>query len=125
MYAAEHDEDDLLEAEIGFHVAVLHASNNRFFTQMRELIATAIRFRMRRNKGARHAGARDHAGVAKLILAGGAAGASDAMRRLIQRTHDLMQTGLGKEAAASSKREERLKSREEQRVRKRRHLQKR
>src|SRR5258708_26904290 len=36
MYAAERGEDDPLASDIAFHVAVLHASNNRFYRQLRE-----------------------------------------------------------------------------------------
>lgn len=87
MYAAERGEDDPLASDIEFHVAVLQASNNRFFRQMREMISTALQVSIMRTnelKGVQLASARDHEKVAKLIVAGKAAAASDAMRELIQ-----------------------------------------
>jgi DNA-binding FadR family transcriptional regulator len=94
MYAAERGEDDPLASDIAFHVAVLHASNNRFYRQLREMIATALQVSIMRTnelKGVKLASARDHEKVAKFIYAGDAAGASDAMRRLIQAALSLIQ----------------------------------
>jgi DNA-binding FadR family transcriptional regulator len=86
MYAAERGEDDPLASDIDFHVSVLHASNNRFFRQMREMIATALQVSIMRTnelKGVKLASARDHDRVAKHILAGSPKEASDAMHALI------------------------------------------
>jgi DNA-binding FadR family transcriptional regulator len=94
MYAAERGEDDPLASDIAFHVAVLHASNNRFFRQLREMIATALHVSIMRTnelKGVRLASAKDHEKVAKLIYAGKPAAASEAMRKLIQGALTLIQ----------------------------------
>lgn len=94
MYAAERGEDDPLASDIAFHVAVLHASNNRFYRQLREMIATALHVSIMRTnelKGVKLASARDHDKVAKFILAGDAAGAAEAMRKLIQGALSLFQ----------------------------------
>jgi len=94
MYAAERGEDDPLASDIAFHVAVLHASNNRFYRQLREMIATALHVSIMRTnelKGVRLASARDHDKVAKLILAGDPASAAEAMRKLIQGALSLFQ----------------------------------
>jgi DNA-binding FadR family transcriptional regulator len=94
MYAAERGEDDPLASDIAFHVAVLHASNNRFYRQLRELIATALQVSIHRTnqlKGVRIASARDHEKVAKLIFAGKPEAASEAMRKLIQGALTLFQ----------------------------------
>jgi DNA-binding FadR family transcriptional regulator len=97
MYAAERGEDDALASDIAFHVAVLHASNNRFYRQLREMIATALHVSINRTnqlKGVKLASARDHDKVAKLIFAGDAEGASEAMRQLIQGALTLFQRAI-------------------------------
>lgn len=47
MEAAEKDEDDPLEADIGFHVAILQASANPFYAQFRDVVTTALRTSIR------------------------------------------------------------------------------
>jgi DNA-binding FadR family transcriptional regulator len=93
MAAAERGDDDPLGSDIAFHVAVLQASGNRFYAQMREMIETALRFSIRltnRYKGVRLASVADHKKVADAIIAGDAKAASSAMRELIQEALDLM-----------------------------------
>jgi DNA-binding FadR family transcriptional regulator len=73
MQAAERGDDDPLESDIAFHVAVLRASMNRFYAQLTGLTATALRFSIRttnRYKGVRLASVADHKKVADAILAG-------------------------------------------------------
>lgn len=97
MYAAERGDDDPLASDIEFHVAVLQASNNRFFRQMREMISTALQVSIMRTneiKGVKLASARDHDKVAKLILAGKPSAAADAMRDLISGALKLMQKAV-------------------------------
>ncbi|WP_026172964.1 FadR/GntR family transcriptional regulator [Asticcacaulis benevestitus] len=93
MFAAERGEDDALTSDIDFHVAVLEASGNRFYRQMREMIETALRFSIRKTndfKGVRLASVVDHKRVADAILAGDSAEAETRMRDLIQGALDLM-----------------------------------
>ncbi|BEV09963.1 FadR family transcriptional regulator [Asticcacaulis sp. DW145] len=93
MFAAEKGEDDTLTSDIDFHVAVLQASGNRFYRQMRELIETALRFSIRKTndfKGVRLASVVDHKRVADAILSGDSAEAESRMRDLIQGALDLM-----------------------------------
>ena len=93
MQAAERGEDDPLESDIAFHVAVLRASMNRFYAQLTGLTATALRFSIRttnRYKGVRLASVADHKKVADAILAGKSALAAEAMRKLIQEALDLI-----------------------------------
>jgi DNA-binding FadR family transcriptional regulator len=93
MQAAELGDDDPLDSDIAFHVAVLRASRNRFYSQLTGFIATALRFSIRttnRNKGVKLASAADHKKVADAIIAGRPAAASDAMRKLIQEAMDLI-----------------------------------
>ncbi|CAN5433729.1 FadR/GntR family transcriptional regulator [soil metagenome] len=99
MKAAERGEDDPLESDIAFHVAILRASGNRFLAQMRDLIDVALRTSIRltnRRKGVRLASVSDHQRVADAILAGDAEGASMAMRDLVLEALILIE----KEAAA-------------------------
>lgn len=47
MEAAERDEDDSLDADIAFHVAILQASANPFYAQFRDVVTTALRTSIR------------------------------------------------------------------------------
>ncbi len=47
MEAAERDEDDPLEADIAFHIAILQASANPFYAQFRDVVTTALRTSIR------------------------------------------------------------------------------
>ena len=47
MVAAEAGEDETLDADIAFHLAILRASANPFFVQFRDLVATALRTSIR------------------------------------------------------------------------------
>ena len=93
MIAASRNEDDPLTSDIAFHVAVLEASGNRFYMQLRELIETALRFSIRRTndyKGVRFASIMDHKRISDAILAGDPDQAAALMRTLIQETLDLV-----------------------------------
>jgi DNA-binding FadR family transcriptional regulator len=93
MQAAGRNEDDPLESDIAFHVAVLRATKNRFYSQLTELTATALRFSIRttnRYKGVTLASVADHKKVSDAIFAGKSAVAGEAMRKLIQEALDLI-----------------------------------
>lgn len=47
MVAAEAGDDDPLEADIAFHIAILDASANPFYQQFRDLVTTALRTSIR------------------------------------------------------------------------------
>lgn len=47
MEAAELDDDDPLEADIAFHIAILQASANPFYAQFRDVVTTALRASIR------------------------------------------------------------------------------
>ncbi|HVY87159.1 MAG TPA: FadR/GntR family transcriptional regulator [Caulobacterales bacterium] len=103
MLAADRGDDDPLESDIAFHVAVLEATGNPFFVQLRELIETALRFSIRRTnayKGVPLASVLDHKRVADAILAGNAPSAERFMRALIQEALDLMLTEQKKASRA-------------------------
>ena len=92
MQAADNGDDDVLDSDIAFHVAVLRASRNRFYAQLTGFIATALRISIRttnRYKGV-HAKVGDHKKVADAIIAGRATAAGDAMRKIIQEVMDLI-----------------------------------
>ncbi|GAY24003.1 FadR family transcriptional regulator [Sphingobium fuliginis] len=85
MQAAENGLDDPLEADIAFHVAVLRASKNPFYIQLRDVVSTALRTSIRftnRIKG-RTADVVEHAKVRDAIVLHDPDGARIAMRRII------------------------------------------
>lgn len=95
MRAAEQGQDDPLAADIAFHVAVLRASGNRFYEELTEFSATALRFSIRRTnefKGRHTASVADHAKIAQAIVAGDAAKAEESMRTLIRDALDLLKS---------------------------------
>jgi DNA-binding FadR family transcriptional regulator len=85
MKAAERGQDDVLDADIAFHVAVLRASQNPFYAQFRDLVGTALSKSIRftnRIKG-HSASIAEHGVVVDAILARDPDGARAAMARLI------------------------------------------
>ena len=93
MAHADRDDEDPLQADIAFHVAVLRASGNRFYAQLSGVTETALRFSIRmqdRYKGVRRASVSDHQKISDAILAGDEAGAEAAARTLIQEALDLI-----------------------------------
>jgi len=90
MEAAERGEDDTLEADIAFHIAVLEASANPFFLQFRDMVATALRTSIRftnRYRG-RTADVPAHRAVFIAIQARDAEGARSAMTAIIGEVMD-------------------------------------
>jgi DNA-binding FadR family transcriptional regulator len=86
MVAAEAGDDDALEADIAFHVAVLEASANPFYGQFRDVVRTALRTSIRftnRFKG-RTASLPQHRAVLTAIEARDGAAAKAAMASLIE-----------------------------------------
>lgn len=92
MKAAEQGDDDPLESDIAFHVAVLRASNNAFFAQFRDVVGAALRtsIRFTNRVVGRTASIADHAAVLDAIEAGDAERARTAMRHLISEVLDLI-----------------------------------
>jgi DNA-binding FadR family transcriptional regulator len=93
MRAAEQGEDDPLEADIAFHIAVLRASNNPFFAQFRDVVATALRtsIRFTNRLAGRTASIEDHAAVRDAIVAGDGLAAHAAMEDLIRKVLELIE----------------------------------
>jgi len=85
MEAAEKGQDDALESDIAFHVAVLEACGNPFYRQFRDVVATALRTSIRftnRFKG-RTASLPAHHAVLAAIQAKDPDGARAAMAAII------------------------------------------
>lgn len=86
MQAASAGCDDPLASDIAFHVAILHASGNRFYSQLRELVETALRISIgltNARKGVALASIEEHAQVLHAIERGDVAAAEQAMRALL------------------------------------------
>ncbi|WP_439569590.1 FadR/GntR family transcriptional regulator [Sphingopyxis sp.] len=101
MEKAERGDDDPLESDIAFHIAVLRASRNPFYAQFREVVSTALRTSIRftnRVKG-RTANVGDHAAVRDAIADGNPDKARKAMRSLISDVLDLIDTARPESAA--------------------------
>lgn len=97
MAAADVGEDDGLDADIAFHVAILRASRNPFYMQFRELVSTALRSSIRftnRIKG-RTASLADHAAVHDAIIARDPVAARKAMQALIGDVLELIEAADG------------------------------
>lgn len=85
MAAAEAGDGEPLAADIAFHIAILGASTNPFYTQFQDVVASALRTSIRvtnRIKG-RTANLADHAAVRDAIAARDPQKARQAMRALI------------------------------------------
>jgi DNA-binding FadR family transcriptional regulator len=86
MEAAEAGADDPLDADIAFHIAVLNASENPFYMQFRDVVATALRtsIRFTNRFGGRTASLPAHAAVLAAIEARDEAGAQAAMAAIVR-----------------------------------------
>lgn len=93
MIAAEQGHDEPLDADIAFHVAIMKASKNPFYAQLRDVVTTALRTSIRftnRIKG-RTASVADHEAVRDAIAARDMQAARAAMRHLIGDVLDLIE----------------------------------
>jgi DNA-binding FadR family transcriptional regulator len=92
MIAAEKGDDNTLDADIAFHVAILLASKNPFYAQFRDVVSTALRSSIQftnRIKG-RSASVADHAAVSDAIIRRHPEGAYVAMKKIIQDVLELI-----------------------------------
>lgn len=85
MKAADDGKDNVLDADIAFHVAILRASKNPFYVQLRDVVETALRtsIRMTNKIKGRSASIPDHQKVRDAIAAREPDAARQAMRSLI------------------------------------------
>jgi len=107
MKAAEHGEDDPLASDIAFHVAVLHASGNRFYKQFEEFIGTALRISIRLTnqfKGVAIANVSDHRKVLNAIEAGDGDKAHAAMDSILREVVKLIDGATKRARPAGSRR---------------------
>lgn len=84
---------DSLESDIAFHVAILHASGNRFFVQFSHVIETALRFSIRLTNaegGLRMASVDDHEQIYLAVERGDAAAAERASQDLLTKAIRLL-----------------------------------
>jgi len=94
MQLAEKARDDVLDADIAFHVAILNASGNPFYAQFRDVVATALRSSIRftnRIKG-HSASVDDHAAVSIAIMKRNPLRAKTAMTKIIGDVLELIDT---------------------------------
>lgn len=104
LAAAHRGEDDPLTSDIDFHIAVLHASKNRFFWRLEELIETALRYAIRMTNdvlGVEVAEVEEHQAVYDAILRRDPAGAERAMRAIMEKVVGLVHQGSAKASAAA------------------------
>lgn len=100
MIDAETGNDDSLEADIAFHVAILKASNNRFFWSLRHMVEVALRFSIRITNMRRHGQGPSiaaHNRVLQAIKAGDQQAAESALRALIVESKTLLYEAHEKE----------------------------
>lgn len=97
MRRADSGQDDALAADIAFHCAILAASNNRFFFQLREFIQVALRVSIANTnqlKGVLNASYADHKKVYDAIAIGDQELAAASMKALLTEALDLINRSL-------------------------------
>ncbi|MBM0105762.1 FadR family transcriptional regulator [Steroidobacter sp. S1-65] len=107
MKLASQGEDDPLESDIAFHVAVLHATGNRFYAQLEDVINAALRISIRLTnsvKGVPQADVALHKKVLDAIEAGDAKKARSIMEDIVTEVLDLIQTARRKNNKAAASR---------------------
>lgn len=106
MKAAESGGDQILEADIAFHVAVLKGSKNPFFAQFQDVVSTALRSSIQftnRIKG-HSASIPDHAAVAQAIVKRQPDKARAAMKKIVSDVLELIDTVEPAKAGKAAKR---------------------
>ncbi len=105
MVGAERGDDDPLLSDIAFHVAILEASGNRFFAQLKDLVETALRISIRltnKFKGVALANIDDHRKVYDAIVAGDADAARAASLALVEEASELINNAKDKANAENN-----------------------
>lgn len=99
MKLADEGKDDPLTADIAFHCAILAASNNRFFFQLREFIQVALRVSIASTnqlKGVLTADYDEHKRIYDAIILGDEVAASNAVKNLLTEVLQLINVSLDK-----------------------------
>jgi len=97
MKLADEGKDDPLTTDIAFHCAILAASNNRFFIQLREFIQVALRVSIASTnqlKGVLTANYDDHKRIYDAIILGDAVAAAQAVKTLLAEVMQLIDLSL-------------------------------
>ncbi|MES2822966.1 MAG: FadR/GntR family transcriptional regulator [Pseudomonadota bacterium] len=97
MQQADEGLDDPLASDIEFHCAILGASNNRFFLQLREFIQVALRVSIASTnqlKGVLSASYDDHKRIYDAIARGDQEQASNAMKVLLVEVMQLINVSI-------------------------------
>lgn len=97
LQLAERGEDDPLEADIAFHTAILAASENRFYLQLRGFIQAALRVSIactNQLKGVRTASYADHKRIYDAIHSGAPEQARRALEDLLQEALKLIDNSI-------------------------------
>ena len=104
MEAAGRGEDDVLEADIQFHIAILQAVRNPFFRQFEELVRTALHtsIQFTNRLSGRTANVSQHGDVLEAIRAGEPERARMAMYRLIDEVLELIAQAERDDAASAA-----------------------
>ncbi|WP_086930430.1 FadR/GntR family transcriptional regulator [Agarilytica rhodophyticola] len=105
MEAAARGDDDPLLSDIAFHVAILDASGNRFFHQLKDLTTTALKISIRftnQYKGVPLADVEDHRKVANAIADHKPKAARRHMSALLDEAMDLMYQAKAERAEESN-----------------------
>lgn len=105
MKAAADGEDDPLASDIAFHISILNATKNPFYSELHELVNTALRISIRftnRIKG-RTASIPSHEDVANAIIARDAVAAQSAMQAIIVDVLELIRAASAGDAQAARK----------------------
>lgn len=107
LRAAENGQDDLLEAKVELHSAVLDASNNRFFSQFHEFIRAAVRLGVAcrdQVEAAPAVGSEDYTELFEAISEGRSEDGRATMRRIISTTLEITKLALGKRSEQAESR---------------------
>lgn len=105
MREAANGRMDSLESDIAFHIAILHASGNRFFVQFSHVIETALRFSIRltnSQKGVETASVADHEAIYKAIESGDAERAEAVAQELLTEAIRLLDERAAKESTKTA-----------------------
>jgi DNA-binding FadR family transcriptional regulator len=96
MYSAESGKDDSLSADIAFHVAVMRATNNRFYMQLSDIVTVALQISIRftNSLAGRHANVPAHESVLDAIVAHDPDTASSRMTAIIADVMNLIHQAI-------------------------------
>ena len=99
MVAAIAGDDDALEADLAFHLAILEASGNRFYRRLKPLVTAALHFSIRYTDSATRTEdvkLKRHRRVLKAILGRDASAAADAAEALLLQARGVLEQGLAR-----------------------------